>query len=120
MKNPGTISCWRLAGFGGGAQATAQPHTSSRYKIHTSNTWDGYPTHVTECPNFSYLKVASAANLRNGSYILIDDEIFHIVASSGTDLTTLRGRSGSIAAGALRGLSIAGRNVQIFLLCIPV
>lgn len=77
------------------------PHTSSRYKIHTSNAWDGYPTHITECPNFSELKVASAANMKNGSYLLVDDEIFHVVVSRGTDLTTLRARSGTVAAGCL-------------------
>ena len=86
------------SGFGGGAQDTARPHTSSLYKIHTSKRWEGYPTHVTECPNFAYFTVNSVTNMVSGSYILIDDEIFHIVGMSGTDLTTLRARSGTLAA----------------------
>jgi hypothetical protein len=93
-------------GFGGGEQSAARPDTSSRYKIHTSNTWDGYPTTITECPNFKYFKIASITNIRNGSYILIDDEIFHVVGTSGTDLTTLRGRHGSIAASHAQGAAI--------------
>ena len=93
-------------GFGGGAQATARPHTSSRYKIHTSNTWEGYPTEITECPNFKYIDVASVTNIRNGTYILIDDEIFHVVGSSGRNLTTYRGRHGSIAASHAKGAAV--------------
>ena len=101
-----------LSGFGGGAQATAQPHTSSRYKIHTSDAWDGYPTHVTECPNFAELKVASAENMLNGSYLLVDDEIFHVAAASGTVLTTLRARSGTVAAGTLILLIVSFASVR--------
>ena len=45
----------------------------------------------TECPNFSTLSIASAANINEDTYLLIDDEIFHVRGISGTSLTTLRG-----------------------------
>ena len=60
------------------------PHTSSTYKIWTSRAWEGYPTYVTECPNFEYLSVTSLANIDNGAYLLIDDEIFHVIGIAST------------------------------------
>ncbi|KAJ1480597.1 hypothetical protein T484DRAFT_1810158, partial [Baffinella frigidus] len=86
--------------------------TSSKYFVHTSTGWAGYPTQMTNCPQFltfsvasmtncpqfQTFSVASVTNIVDGSHLLIDDEIFLVMASVGTELTTLRARSGTVAA----------------------
>lgn len=77
--------------------------TSSKYFVHTSTGWAGYPTQMTNCPQFQTFSVASVTNIVDGSHLLIDDEIFLVMASVGTELTTLRARSGTVAASHASG-----------------
>lgn len=84
------------------------PSTSSTYRVLTSATWSGYPTANTECPGFYDVFLDDSSNLQNGSYILIDDEIFQVVGSGAgfRNLTTRRARAGTIVASHAVGAAV--------------
>jgi hypothetical protein len=79
---------------------------TSAYAVRASTGWAGYPTQMTDCPGAVDVAVASVANIAENAFLLIDDEIFKVVSLSGTTLSCLRARSGSVAASHASGAAV--------------